>query len=245
MDNNALLFIIVALVDLSIVLFAWRLGKNWLVATILANIVLTSMFVGKLVPIFGWVTTAGEVFYASIFIATDILSEHHGKKEGYRSIWLGFMVLAMFIILGNLALQFTTISDSSALALALKELFTIIPRIAIASFIAYLVAQSFDIWFFHRIREKTGKNKLWLRNNLSTMTSMLLDSLIFFPLAFYGIVSTNVLFTLIMTGWLFKIPIAILDTPFMYLSYVIKGQTPPDFKKLKTSKIESPGAGIQ
>lgn len=148
------------------------------------------------------------------------------------------MVLAMFIILGNLALKFTTISDSSVISLALQELFTIIPRSAIASFISYLIAQSFDIWFFHAIREKTGRNKLWLRNNLSIISSMLLDSLTFFPLAFYGMVSTNVLLTLILTGWLFKISIAILDTPFMYLSYVVKGQTPPDFEKLKTSKIE-------
>jgi queuosine precursor transporter len=239
------LFIIIALIDLAIVLFAWRMGKNWLVATILANIVLTATFVGKLVPIFGWVTTGGEVFYASIFIATDILSEHHGKKEGYRSIWLGFMVLGMFTVLGRLVLEFTTIPDSSAVALAMQELFTTIPRIAIASFVAYLIAQSFDIWVFHKIRVKTGKSKLWLRNNLSTISSMLLDSVIFFPLAFFGSVPTNVLLSLIVAGWVFKIPIALLDTPFMYLSYIVKGKSPPDFGKLKTSKSESPGAGIE
>jgi queuosine precursor transporter len=245
MDNNALLFIAVALIDLSFVLFAWWLGKNYLVATILVNIILTSTFVGKLIPIFSWVTTAAEVFYASIFIATDILSEHHGKKEAYRSIWMGFFVLLMFTLFGRIAIEFTTIEESSATAEAMQQIFTAIPRIAIASFTAYLIAQSFDIWFFHAIGEKIGKQKLWLRNNVSTLTSQLLDSLIFFPLAFLGTIPVNVLLTLIMTGWLFKIPIALLDTPFMYLSYIVKGQKAPDFGKMETSKTESPGSGIE
>jgi queuosine precursor transporter len=243
--TNTLLFILIAVIDLSIVLFAWRLGKNWLVATILANIVLTSTFVGKLVPLFGLVTTGGEVFYASIFIATDILSEHHGKKLAYRSIWMGFLMLAMFVGLSQLVLLFNTVDETLSVHNAMATLFQIIPRLAVASFIAYLIAQRFDIWLFHFIREKTGKHKLWLRNNISTITSQLLDSLIFFPLAFFGTVSTEILLTLILTGWIFKIPVAILDTPIMYLSYVIKGKKPPDFGKKTPALSEAPAAGLQ
>lgn len=243
--SNLLIFLLIAIIDLAVVLFAWRLGKNWLIATIIANVVLTATFVSKLVPIFGWVTTAGEVFYASIFIATDILSEHHGKKVAYRSIWFGFLALAMFTGLSQLALQFTTVDDTLAISEAMSTLFQVIPRIALASFTAYLIAQSFDIWFFHFIREKTGINKLWLRNNLSTVTSQLLDSVTFFPLAFLGTLPLETIGVLIMTGWLFKIPIAILDTPFMYLSYVIKGKTPPDFGRKTPTNYEAPAAGLQ
>lgn len=242
---NGLLFILIALIDLAVVLFAWRLGKNWLIATILANIVLTSTFVGKLVPIFGLVTTGGEMFYASIFIATDILSEHHGKKVAYKSIWMGFLALAMFTGMAQLVLQFSTIDESAAVAEAMSTLFSVIPRLAAASFIAYLIAQSFDIWFFHFIREKTGTKKLWLRNNLSTLTSQAIDSLIFFPLAFIGTVPFEVLGTLMLTGWLFKVPIAALDTPIMYLSYVVKGKTPPDFGRKTPTQSEAPAAGLQ
>lgn len=243
--NNAALFVAIAIIDLCIVLLAWRLGKTWLIATILANIILTTTYVGKLVPIFGFVTTGGEAFYASIFIATDILSEHHGKREGYRSIWLGFLALGMFVLLGQLVLRFTTIEESMAAAEAMNTLFAVVPRIAIASFIAYLIAQSFDIWFFHFMREKTGTNKLWLRNNLSTVTSQLIDSCIFFPLAFIGTVPNNVLLSLIFTGWLFKIPIALIDTPIMYLSYVVKGKKAPDFGRKTPTPYESPASGIQ
>lgn len=243
--SNTLIFILIALLDLAVVLLAWRLGKQWLIATIIANVILTSTFVSKLVPIFGLVTTGGEVFYAAIFIATDILSEHHGKKIAYRSIWLGFLALAMYTVLGQLVLQFTTVADSAAVSEAMTVLFSAVPRIAVASFIAYLIAQSFDIWFFHFIREKTGAKKLWLRNNLSTLTSQLLDSVIFFPLAFLGTLPLEVIGTLILTGWLFKIPIAVLDTPFMYLSYVVKGKTPPDFGRKTPTDHEAPAAGLQ
>jgi len=244
-DINLLLFIGIALVDLSMVLFAWWLGKPYLTATIILNVILTSGFVGKLIPIFGFVITAGEIFYASIFIATDILTEHYGKKEGYRSIFSSFVALAGFAVLSNFALGFTSIQESSVIAQAMQELFSLLPRITIASFVSYLITQSFDIWLYHKIKAKTGESKLWLRNNLSTISAQLLDSLIFFPLAFFGTVPTEVLISLMLTGWLFKTPIALIDTIFIYLSYSIKGLPVPDISKWRTSKSESVAAGIE
>ena len=226
-------------------MIAWRLGKQWLIATIIANIMLTIIFSAKLVPMFDLVTTAGEPFYASIFIATDILTEHHGKREGYRSIWMGFIALIMLTLFGQLILLYGTIEESVSVADAMQEVFGLMPRISIAGFTAYLIAQSFDIWLFHFVKDRTGGKMLWLRNNASTLTSMLLDSFIFFPLAFAGSVPVNVLISLIFTGWLFKAPLAFIDTPFLYLSYVIKGKTPPDFTSLRRRKSEPPAAGIR
>ena len=165
-------------------------------------------------------------------------------KEGYKSIFAGFLVLSGFVVLSNLALGFTSIADSSIIAQAMQDLFGVIPRLAIASFIAYIIAQSFDIFIYHKIKERTGQSKLWLRNNISTIISQLVDSVIFFVLAFGGTVSTEVMISLILSGWLFKIPIAFLDTIFIYLSYTVKGLPTPDFKKLKTTQVESPAAGI-
>jgi hypothetical protein len=243
MSNEVLAFIIVFL-DLAAVLLAWRLGKEWLIATILANIILTMIFEAKMTSVFGWAMTCGAAFYSSIFIATDILSEHHGKKEAYRSIWMGFLVLAIFTVMGQLVLQYGALDANLEIANAMNIVFAPVPRIVVAGFIAYLIAQSFDIWLFHNIREKTGGKKLWLRNNLSTLTSMMIDSVTFFPLAFYGTVENEVLLMLIVTGWCFKAPVAVLDTPFMYLSYIVVGKTPPDFEKLKLTRHESPATGL-
>ncbi|MES2223802.1 MAG: queuosine precursor transporter [Patescibacteria group bacterium] len=229
--NNALIFLEIAIIDFTIVLLAWKAGTHYLIATIIANAVMTSIFVNKLIPIFGFNTTAGEAFYASIYIATDILTEHEGKQVSYQSIWMGFVGQIMLIICSMLALQFTSAPETANIADAMVTLFTPIPRIVTASFISYLISQRFNIWFYRVIKIKTSDKKLWLRNDLGTITSLAIDSLVFFPLAFLGSVSTETLLTLICTGWIFKVPLALIDTPFIYFSYWIKGMTPPDFRK--------------
>lgn len=213
-------------------------------ATIVANIILTNIFAAKLIPLFGIVASASTVFYASIFIATDILTEHHGKKDGYRSIRMGFLAVILFTAMGWLVIQFTSIDDSATISAAMKTLFSAIPRIVAAGLTAYAIAQSFDIWFFHFLREKTGRQKLWLRNNVSTFTSQFLDSVIFFTLAFVGKVPLNILLQLVFIGWLLKALIGLLDTPFIYLSYIIKGQSPPDFGRKTPTPSEATGTGL-
>lgn len=227
---NELWFFAAMFLDLILVLIAWKLGREWLIATIVMNIILTSTYAAKLIPLFGFDTSVAAIFYASIFIATDILTEHHGKKAGYQSVWIGFLCLFGFMGLGQVVIQLSSIELTSGISKAMEDLFSAIPRIAAASFIAYAIAQRFDIWFFHWIMEKTGKeNKLWLRNSGSTIVSQALDSMIFFPLAFLGTMPTSVLISITITGFLFKSMIALIDTPFMYLSYLIKGQRPPGF----------------
>jgi uncharacterized integral membrane protein (TIGR00697 family) len=204
-------------------LLAWKLGKEWLYITIIVNVILVSTFAAKLIPIFGVVTNVSNTFYAAIFIATDILTEHHGKKVGYRSIWMGFLGLVLFVLMGQLVLQFEYIQDSEEVSTAMVTLFNAVPRIAVASFIAYAIAQSLDIWLFHYIGEKTKGKYLWLRNNGSTFVSQLIDSIVFFSLAFAGTVPFDVLVTIIFTGYIVKLIVALLDTPIIYLSYKIKG----------------------
>jgi len=225
---NELLFFVVTFIDLGFVLLAWKLGKEWVYVTIIANIILVSTFAAKLIPIFGLVTNVCNTFYAAIFIATDILTEHHGKKVGYRSIWMGFIGLVLFILMGQFVLRFECVSDSEKVSNAMKILFSAVPRIAAASFIAYAIAQSLDVWLFDFLHKKTGQNHLWFRNNGSTFVSQLVDSLVFFSLAFVGTVSFGVLMKIIFTGYLVKLLVAVIDTPFIYLSYRVKGLEVPD-----------------
>ncbi len=228
--SNEFWFFVITVVDLFFVLFAWRLGKEWLIVTIVVNVILVSTFAAKLIPIFGLVTNVSNTFYAAIFIATDILTEHHGKRVGYRSIWTGFLGLVLFVVMGQAVLQFAAIPDSG-IAGAMQTVFSAVPRIAAASFIAYVIAQSFDVWFFHFIHEKTGHGKLWLRNNLSTVVSQLIDSVVFFSLAFAGRVPFLTLVNIIFTGYLVKLIVATMDTPFIYLSYKVIGKPMPDLQK--------------
>ncbi len=97
------------------------------------------------------------------------------------------------------------------------------PRIAIASLIAYLVSQHHDVWAFHFWKKKTGGKFLWLRNNVSTISSQLLDSALFITIAFYGIMP---IWPLILGQRAVKIIIAAIDTPFLYASIWMMDKIP-------------------
>ena len=103
-----------------------------------------------------------------------------------------------------------------------RSAFSVLPRLIIGSFIAYLFSQFWDIYFYNFIKNKTGENKyVWLRNNVSTMTSQLIDTIIFVTIAFYGVPPFNsftALVNFILTTWFIKMIVASIDTPYIYLS---------------------------
>ena len=89
-------------------------------------------------------------------------------------------------------------------------------RIVIASIFAYLTSQFTDVWIFSKIKEKTEGKYLWLRNNVSTIISQFIDTVIFITIAFYGVFPNNVVLSIIIGQWFIKILVALVDTPFVY-----------------------------
>ena len=83
-----------------------------------------------------------------------------------------------------------------------------------------VLLRSIDVFLYHFIWKKTGDSKgmLWLRNNGSTLTSQLIDTVIFTFLAFWGTYPTGVFFSILITTYLFKAIVALADTPFIYIA---------------------------
>ena len=100
---------------------------------------------------------------------------------------------------------------------AFGEVFSNSTRIIFASMVAYLVAQLIDVRLFHFWKWVTKGKYLWVRNNGSTMISQLIDTVLVIGIIFYDREQPSVIFQYILDGWLFKVIIAALDTPFMYL----------------------------
>ncbi len=100
---------------------------------------------------------------------------------------------------------------------AYKVVLGIVPRIILGSLCSYTVSQYHDIWAFHFWKKLTKNKFLWLRNNLSTITSQFIDTLIFVTIAFYGSVPNNILISMVIGQFLIKLLIAIVDTPIVYL----------------------------
>ena len=215
---NELLWLVLLLVNFAAILFAYRIwGRLGLYIWIPVAVMVANIQVTKTIELFGITATLGNIVYASSFLVTDILSENYGKKEAGKAVIIGFFSLIMFTLLMNIALFFEPSAEDFAHE-SLATIFGFLPRIMLASLIAYGVSQSHDVWAFHLWKKKWPETKhLWLRNNLSTMVSQLLDSVIFSLVAFYGVFSTGILVEIVITTYLLKWIVAALDTPFVYL----------------------------
>jgi hypothetical protein len=225
---NEALWLGFAVLDLFMVVIIFRLfGKTGLFALIVFNLLLCNIQVMKTVELFGMTTTLGNVLYASVFLSTDLLSEYFGKETAKRGVLIGFLTLAMATVYMQIALLFTPAEGDFAHP-HLQAVFGFMPRVALGSMAAYLVSQMHDVWAFHLIREKTGERMLWLRNNVSTLVSQGLDSLIFCVIAFYGLFETTVFLQILATTYIMKAFVSVLDTPFIYLAKRLVPAQPDD-----------------
>lgn len=216
--SNELIFCGMIFFILIVTLGAFRLGKIWLYGLIAINIILANIYVTKQFILFGISATGGNITYGAIFLATDLLCEHYGKAEGRRAVMLGFAAAIFYLVTSQLILHIRP-ADYDTVHEGMQRIFAFAPRIILASMAAYLVSQFHDVWFFHFLKQKTAGRYLWLRNNLSTWTSQLLDSVIFSLVAFTGIFDFSIVLQIILSTYLLKILVAAIDTPFMYLSY--------------------------
>ncbi|BCS89338.1 membrane protein [Pseudodesulfovibrio sediminis] len=192
-------------------------GRVGLFGLMVFNLLLCNIQVLKTIELFGLTTTLGNILYASVFLATDMLSEFYGKKEARKGVLLGFISLVMMVGYMQLALKFIPAADDFAQP-HLAALFGFMPRIAVASVIAYLVSQMHDVYAYHLVKRWTEGRHLWLRNNLSTWISQLLDSLIFCTIAFWGLFPFGVFMEILFSTYIIKLVVACLDTPFIYLA---------------------------
>ncbi len=167
----------------------------------------------------------GTILFASTFLCTDILSEYYGKEKARKNVLIGFSSFFLMTILMLVTIGIQPAEDEwvSMVQESLAILFTPMTSIFVASMIAYLISQYFDIWFFSYLKTVSSNKLLWLRNNVSTALSSLIDNTIFSIFAWI-ILNPNpfplsdVIMTFILGVYLLRVFIAILDTPFIYLA---------------------------
>ena len=244
---NELIFIMTVLIYLGSVLVLYKLyGKNGLYAFAVFGTLLGNIAVCKCVDIFGLSTTAGNVLYASTFLVRDILSEKYGKKAASRAVAYSFSIMVLWLFGTQLILLFTP-NANDYISESLQVVFGLVPRITIASLAGFVCSQNIDVFLYHYIWKKTGDNssKLWLRNNGSTLTSQAIDTVIFTTLAFWGVYPTNVFMSILLTTYLFKAVVALLDTPFIYLARRIEPIGEGEETEKTGWKKHTQGAAIQ
>ena len=224
--HNELLWLVLLLSNFLLIIGAYKLfGKLGLIMWIPISVIVANIQVVQTIELFGLVATLGNIVYASSFLITDILSENYGKSEAGKAVWIGFFSLITMTLLMNLALAFRPLDGDEFAASthdSLNLIFSLMPRITIASLAAYLLSQQHDIWAYHFWKKRFPTDKqIWLRNNLSTMVSQLFDSSVFVVIAFYGVFEPSVLWEIFITTYLLKWIVAVVDTPFIYWAKAI------------------------
>ncbi len=181
------------------------------IATIIANIV-----VCKTINIMGFTSSLGNIMFASNFLATDILVEKYDSKYAKKSINCALASTIIFLITTQLSLLF--VPDITDIAQdSMQTLFSLNLRTSVASLAMFYLSNKLDIFLYEKIRNKYPK-KLWLRNNVSTIISNCLENYLFATFAFIGIFDFNTIVSIATIGSVIEIIIALLDTPFLYIS---------------------------
>lgn len=179
-------------------------------------LIVANLMAVKLVSIGSFVVPVAVIAYPLTFLVTDTISEIFGRKTATKIVWLGFVMNILMVILIYLG----TIIPSAAFWQGQEAYETIlgsVPRIVLASMVAYLASQHHDVFAFNFWRKATKDKFLWLRNNASTMVSQGIDTVLFISIAFVGTVPNAVLLNMIFGQYLIKLIIAAVDTPFCYL----------------------------
>lgn len=214
--SNELLLLLSAIIDLTIVFVASRLGSKWLFATIVINLLLISIFGVKLIEVFGLVTNAGNVFYAAVFFATQLLIEGKKDSEAVQTIPLGVIGVAFFTSMAFVASTFSSFTPQDTVTQAINMLFPLSLRVVIASSISYLFAQYFTISLYRRLYKRYAGKKLWLRSLVANVLGQLFDSCLFFTIAF-ATLPIHSLVQAILAGWVIKTAVSLLGTPYLYI----------------------------
>jgi uncharacterized integral membrane protein (TIGR00697 family) len=162
--------------------------------------------------------SVGILPYPITFLITDLISEIYGKKKANEVVVGG--IFASFFAMGIIyvanavpATDWSPVSDD-----LFSTVFGSTAIAVLASMMAYLFAQFIDIQIYHYWKRLTAGKHLWLRNNCSTFLSQFIDTAtVLLLLCEFGEISWNLFGGLLLAGFLFKIIIAALDTPFLYL----------------------------
>lgn len=189
--------------------------KTFLIALFMTSLVIANVISSKIVQLGSFIVPGAFILYAITFLATDLISELYGKASAKMVVNVGFFVslyaVGMIYLTKLMPVPIFGVDVSNAYDILLGNSW----RIVLGSMIAYYVSQTLDVWLFHKIRVKTKGKYKWLRNNLSTMTSQMIDTVIFITIAFAGVIPG--IGWMIISQYLVKIIVAAFDTPIFYL----------------------------
>ena len=196
----------------------------FIAALVACNLIFQKFFTWSALGIPNFALSVGIIAYPVTFIVTDLISELYGKRRANQVVLAGFFASIFTVVLVYVAMVVPIAPPSSLLPdgspvddATFKQVFGLSGPAFFGSMVAYLTAQFIDIRIFHFWKRLTEGKYLWLRNNASTMCSQLVDtSVVLFILCSAGAIPWENFYALLWMGWMFKVFVALIDTPIIY-----------------------------
>ena len=195
------------------------LATLFITSLVVSNLIFQKFFSWDFFGIYTFEISVGILPYPITFLVTDLISEIYGKKKANQVVTAG--IFASFFSL--LIIYVSDVVPASAWSPVDDSMFTKVFGFSViavfSSMIAYLLAQFVDIRIYHYWKRLTKGRHLWLRNNFSTVTSQFLDTFsVLFLLCSFGVIEWSLFSILLLNGFLFKVLVALLDTPILYVT---------------------------
>ncbi len=217
---NEVILLMTGAISLALVILAWKIDRDRLHGVIVIFLILIAITGGKIVEFFGHMTNTGNIFYASVFLATYFLIERYGAREGFRSIGIGVVAIVFFSVLARLAVALEGSASTALLSDALHVALAPALRLAIASLAAFVCSQSVNVSLYVYLKARAEFMPLWLRANTANLFGQIVDSAIFFSIAFWGVVAPAGIVDVMLTGLVIKILYVAIASPLLYFNGV-------------------------
>lgn len=193
--------------------------KNaWLYATIVINLLLISLLGQKLIIVAGYATNIGNVYYAAVFFAIYLLLENATRVHVIRAISIGTVSVVAFTALLLLGLGMQSHPATEGVSAMMSAVYGNAPRFALASIVAFVVAQGVNVALYLTAREEPTHIHWWIRLLVVILLAQLIDSLIFFSIAFWGVISSGLVIEGMVTGYLVKVGVGVATIPLIHWS---------------------------
>lgn len=194
------------------------LAALFIASLVTSNLIFQKFFYWEPFGLYRFEISVGILPYPITFLITDILSEIYGKKKANQVVIAGIFASFFSMLIILVSNSAPAITSSPIDNETFSRVFGLSPLAVLASMLAYLAAQFIDIRIFHFWKKKTNGKHLWLRNNFSTFSSQFIDTFtVLFLLCSFNVLPWEIFTGLLISGFLFKVIIAALDTPILYL----------------------------
>lgn len=194
------------------------LGGLFIASLVVSNLIFQKFFYWDFFGLYTFEISVGILPYPITFLITDLISEIYGKRKANQIVTMGIFASLFSLLIISVAGAVPATNWSPVDDALFSKVFGATALAVFASMMAYVTAQYIDIQIYHFWKRITKAKHLWLRNNFSTFFSQFIDtSVVLLLLCSFGKIKWELFSGLLLGGVLYKILIAVLDTPLLYL----------------------------